>query len=108
MNVARAVLDRLIQNQIDKANDRRRVRFGFHRGGAVVAAHLQEIARFAELLEHFVHARGVGAVRFFDALVDLIGRRDNHFDVFAEREAQILRRARIERISERDAQSVSA
>ena len=29
MNVARPVLDRLIKNQIDEANDRRGVRFGF-------------------------------------------------------------------------------
>ena len=32
MDVARAILDRLVQDQIDEANDRRGVRFGFDIG----------------------------------------------------------------------------
>ena len=87
------------KNQIDKANDRRGVRFGFHCRRAVsVAANWSSFAGFAELLENVLHARGVGAVILLDPLFDLLGRRNDDVDVFAEREAKIFRRAQIERI----------
>ena len=38
-----------------------------------------------------------------DPLLDLLGRRDDHLEFFAEREAKILRGARIERIDQRHA-----
>ena len=54
MNVARAVLNRLEHDQIDEPNDRRGVGFGFNIGGSVlVAAQLQQISGFAELLRGF-------------------------------------------------------
>ena len=66
MNVARAVLDCLIKNQIHKSNDRRCVRLRFNRSFAVHLAQLQRFACFAELLEDFLHARRVGAVKLFN------------------------------------------
>ena len=106
MDVARPVLDRLIQDQIDEANDRRGVRFGFDtRPVALVAAQRHQLARFAELLEDVLHAGGVGAVVALDPIFDLLGRRDDDMDVFAEREAEIFRRAQIERIDQRDARA---
>src|SRR3982750_1950381 len=75
VDVARAVLNRLEQNQINEANDRRGVSTGFYVGrGAFVFAQAQQIAGVAELLEDFLHARGVGAVVFLDPLLDLISR----------------------------------
>ena len=40
MDVTRAILDRLKQNEINETNDRRRVRFGLDRCGAFIAADL--------------------------------------------------------------------
>ena len=46
VNVARAVLDRLEQDQVDEADDRRRVRLGFDIGRAfVVTAQRHQLAR---------------------------------------------------------------
>ena len=107
MDVARAVLNRLKQDQIDKANDRRGVRFRFDvRSHSSSPRSVHQLARFAELLEDILHAGGVGAVVAFDPIFDLFGRRDDDVDVFAEREAEIFRRAQIERIDQRDPQSV--
>ena len=97
MDVARAVLNRLEQDQIDKANDRRGVRFRFNVVPRfLVTAQCHQLARFAELFENVLHAGGVGPVVAFDAIFDLLRRRDDNVDVFAEREAQIFRRAQIE------------
>ena len=46
------------------------------------------------------------AVVAFDPLFDLLGRRNDDVDVFAEREAEIFRRAQIERIDQRDCECV--
>ncbi len=45
---------------------------------------------------------------FFDPIIDLLGRRDHNIDIFAKGEAEIFSRARVERIGESNAQSVSA
>jgi len=107
MNVARAVLDRLVQDKIDKANDRGRVRLCFNRG-AIVFAQLQELADLSELFENLLHARRIGAVVLLDPLFDLLGRRNNDVNVFAECEAKIRGSAMIERINERDMHYVAA
>ncbi len=56
----------------------------------------------AELREDLIHARHVRAVILFDQLIDLVSRRDDDLNFASEREAQILRRLRIQRIAERD------
>ena len=106
VNVAGAVLDCLIENKIDKADDRRGVRFRFDRSGFIFA-HLQQLAGFAELLEDVLHARRLAAVILFDQVLDLIGRRDDNIDIFAKREPQVLARAQIERIDQRKADGVT-
>ena len=83
------------------------IRFCFYRGGAVVPTELQHLAGFAELLEHFLHARGVGAVMLLDPFLDLLGRRDDHIDILPEREPEILRSARIEGICQRHSNGVA-
>ncbi len=109
MDVARAVLDRLKQDQIDEANDRRGVRFRLDvDGAALVAAQRQQLPGFAELLEDFLHAGGVAAVVALDALLDLIGRGDDDMNVFAERKTEIFGRAQIERINQGDGDPVLA
>ncbi len=109
MDVARAVLDRLKQDQIDEANDRRGVRFRFDvDGAAFVAAERQQLAGFTELLEDVLHAGGVAAVVALDPLFDLIRRGDDDMDVFAQRETEIFGRAQIERINQGDGDSVVA
>ena len=106
MNVARPVLDRLIQNQIDEANDRRGVCFGFDSARAIAFAQLHQLADFAELLEDLLHAGGVAAVEDPDAVFDLFDRRDHDLDVASQREAQIFRGAQFQRIDQRHPQSV--
>src|SRR4030095_13509376 len=111
MNVARAVLNRLVKNEIDKANDRCCVCFGFDCRLAVSFASVcgvDKCARLAELLENFFHARRVGAVRLFDQVFDLIRWRNNDLDVFTECKAKGLRSVKIERIDESDSQCWSA
>ena len=44
----------------------------------------------------------------FEPVFDLFGRRDDNIDIFAEREAKVLRRARIQWINQRDLQCVAA
>ena len=107
VNVARAILNRLVQNQIDKPNDGCGVCLGFYLGsGPVITSNLQQLARFAELLEHVLHARGVGAVKIPDSLINLLDRRHHHFDVVTECEAQVFCRSGIERIGRGDTQRV--
>ena len=74
VNVARAVLDRLVKDEIDETDYRRRVRLRFNCSLAVSLAQLQRFTGFSELLEHFLHARRVGAVILLDQLLDLVGR----------------------------------
>ena len=107
MNVARAVLDRLIQDKVDKANNRGGVRLGFD-GGAVSLTQLQESAGFAELFEDLLHARRIGAVILLDPVFNLFGRSDHNIDIFAQGKAQVLRGAGIKWINQRDAQGASA
>jgi len=45
---------------------------------------------------------------FLDSIVDLLSRSDHNVDILAEGEAKIFSRARIERVGERDTQSISA
>ena len=107
MNVARAILDRLEHDQIDEPNDRRGVRLGFDVGRAfVVAAQRHQLARVAELFQDILHTGGFGPVIAFDPVLDLLRRRNNDVDVFAERKAQIFRDAEVEWIDERDCESV--
>ena len=104
VDVARPVLDRLIENQIDEANDRRGV--GFHLGvaaGCLLACERHQLAGFAELLEDVLHAGGVLAVMFVQAVFDLQAGREHDFYVTAKGEAQIFDRLGIQRINERDA-----
>src|SRR5438445_8211057 len=98
VNVARAVLDRLVKDEIDKANDRRRVCFRFDRRLAVSLAQLQKLAGFAELLENFIHAGGIAAVILLDQLFDLFGRRNHYLNVFTERAAEVLYSKGLKRI----------
>ena len=104
MNVACVVLDRLIQNEIDKSDDRRCVRLCFNRSLAVSLAQLQRFAGFAELLEHFLHARRVGAVILFNQFFDLLWRRDHYLYLFAKCETQVFGNLHIKRIDQRHAQ----
>ena len=107
MNVARPVLDRLVQDQIDEANDRRGVRFGFDiRDRRFVAVECHQLASLAELLEDLLHAGGLVAVMLFQAFLDLLARGKHHLDVAAQREAQIVDRLCIERIDQRDPDGV--
>ena len=101
MNVAGAVLDRLIEDKIYETDDRCRVCFCCHHSLAVCFAQLQRFPGFAELLQHFLHARRIGAVMLLDQLFDLLRRRHDDLDVFAQRETQILCHVRIERIDQR-------
>src|SRR5437773_380811 len=75
MNVAGPVLNCLIQNQIDKANDRSGIGFCFRSGRTIAFPQLHQLANFAELLEHFLHAGGVAAVENLDPVLDLFDRR---------------------------------
>jgi hypothetical protein len=50
VNIAREVLDRLVEDQIDKANDGSCIRLGFNRSLALSLAQLQKLPNFAELL----------------------------------------------------------
>ena len=108
MNVARAVLDRLIKDKVDKTNDRGCIRLCFNRGGAVSLAQLQKLASFTELFEDLLHVRGIGAVILPDQIFDLLRWRNDHVNVFTEREAKILCRVLIERINQRDTQRITA
>ena len=107
MNVARAVLNCLVQDKIDKANDRGRVRLCFNRSGAIFFTQLQKLADLPELFENLLHARGIGAVIPLDLIFDLFGRRNDDVNFFAEREAKVLCRTKIERVNERDIQCVA-
>src|SRR5436190_9209675 len=107
MNVARAVLNCLVQDKIDKANDRGRVRLCFNRSGAIFFTQLQKLAGLPELFENLLHARRIGAVIPLDLIFDLLGWRNDDLNLFAEREAKILGRAMIERINESDMQYVA-
>src|SRR6266446_6602877 len=102
VNVARAVLDRLVKDEIDKANDRCCIRLRFDRGLAVSLAQLQKLASFAELLENFIHAGGIAAVMLLDQFFDLLGRRNHYLNVFTERETEVLCSMGIKRIDQRD------
>ena len=107
VNVAGPVLDGLVHDQIDKADNGRGIGFGLDGGGGVVAAELQHFTGFPELLEDFLHARGVGAVILLDAFLDLLGRGHDDVDILAEGEAQIFGGARIERIGQGQPQGVA-
>src|SRR5262249_5750235 len=104
MNVARAVLDGLIKDEIHKTDDRRRVRLRFNRSFAVSLAQLQRFTGFTELLEHFLHARRIGPVILLDQLLDLLGRRNDYLNVFAKCEAQVLSDMQIKWIDQRHPQ----
>ena len=101
MNVARAVLNGLIQDQIHETNDRCRICFRCHRSLGISLSQLQRFSGFAELLQHFLHAGRIGAVILLDQLFDLLGRRNNNLNVFAERKTQILRDVQIKGVGER-------
>ncbi len=103
MDVARAVLNGLEENEIDETNDGRGVGFRLHIDmGGFVARESQEFAGLAQLLEDFLHAGGVGAVMALDPFLDLLGGRDDDVNVLPQGEAQIFRRAQIEWIDQRD------
>jgi hypothetical protein len=104
MNVAGPVLNCLIQNQIDKANDRGGIGFCFRSGRTIAFPQLHQLADFAELLEHFLHAGGVAAVENLDPLLDLFDRRDHDLDVATQRKTQIFRGARFQRIGQSNSQ----
>src|SRR3712207_7324846 len=57
---------------------------------------------FAELLEDVLHAGGLASVVAPDPLLHLVGRRDDHVDVFANGEAEIFGGAQIKWIDQRD------
>jgi hypothetical protein len=69
---------------------------------------LQQLARFAELFEDFLDARCVSAVILFDSIFDLLGRRNDNIDLFAQGKTEVLSRAKVERINQCDAQNVPA
>src|SRR5437667_6346240 len=104
VNVARSVQDRLVKDEIDKANDRRCVCFRFDRGLAVFLAQLQKLASFAELLENLIHAGGIAAIMLLDQFFDLIGRRNHYLNVFTERETEVLCSMGIKRLGQRDSE----
>ena len=82
MNITRPVLNSLVQDQIDKTNDRCGIGFSFHRR-AVIAVQSHEFTCLAELLEDLLHAGCIGAVILFDAIFDSIRRSDDDIDIFA-------------------------
>lgn len=101
MNVARPVLNRLEEDEIDEADDGGRIRVGLDFGdGCVVVPEGQEFARGAELLEDVLHAGGVGAVVGLEPLFNLLRGRDDDVNVFAEGKMQVFRCARVERINQ--------
>src|SRR5205814_9811271 len=102
VNVARAVLDCLVKNEIDEANYGCRVRLRFTRSFAVSFPQLQKLASFAELLENVLHARRVAAVILLDQFFDLLRRRNHDLNVFTEREAKVLCGIKIKWITKRD------
>src|SRR5689334_11367717 len=102
VNVARAVLDRLVKDEIDEANDWRRIRLRFNRGFAIGLAQLQKLPSFTELLENVLHASRVGAVILFDQLFDLFGRRHHYLHFFTERETEVVCGLEIKWIDQRD------
>ncbi len=103
MDVARPVLDRLVENEIDEANDRSGAGLGFDIGpDRFVAIEGHELARFAELLQDVLHAGGVFAVVFAEPFLDLQAGRENDLDVATQGKTEILDRLGIERIDERD------
>jgi hypothetical protein len=108
MNVARSVLDRLVENQVDKTNDGSCVCFGFHCRLAVSFAQLKRLASFAELLENVFHARRIAAVMLLDQVFDLIRGRNDDVDILPERKAKIFRGIKIEGINKCYAQCGSA
>src|SRR5258705_3340993 len=72
VNIARDVLNRLIEDQIDETNNRGCIRLGFNRSLAFSLAQLEKLPNFPELLENFLHARRVSAVMLLDQIFDLI------------------------------------
>src|SRR5207249_1314101 len=102
VNVARAILDRLVKDEIDKANDRRCIRLRFDCGLAVSLAQLQKLASFAELLENVPHAGGIAAVMLLDQFFDLFGRRNYDLKVFTQRKTEVFCSVKIKRIDQRD------
>src|SRR5206468_5163297 len=102
VNVARAVLDRLVKNKINEANYGCRVRLRFSCSFAVSFPQLQKLASFAELLENVFHARRVAAVILLDQFFDLLRRRNHDLNVFTEREAKVFRGMKIKWINKRD------
>ena len=84
VDVARAVLDRLIQDQVDEADDRGGVRLGFDIcDRRFVAVECHQLANFAELLEDLLHAGGIVAIMLFQAFPDLLVGGKHHLDVAA-------------------------
>src|SRR5947207_14374353 len=88
MNVARAVLNCLVQDKIDKANDRGRVRLCFNRSGAIFFTQLQKLTDLPELLDNILHASRVGAVISLDLIFDLVDRQNVDSNLFAEYESK--------------------
>ena len=108
MNVARAILDRLIQHQIHVTNDWRGVRLSLD----ILCSAAAFLAKFdyfiAQLREHVVHALRIGGVVFVDDGLDLFLRRYNDVDVAIQREAQILRDLRVERVHQCHGERIAA
>ena len=91
-------LDRLVEDQIDVADDRRGVGFRFE------ILRVDGVAAEFEGGEDILHGLGIAAV---EALITprRAGRGDHHVDFASEREAQVLDRLRIQRIDQRHMQS---
>ena len=82
VNVARPIQDRLIKDQIDKADNGRCIRLGFN-GCLLVSTYLQKLANFTQLFEDLLHGGGLTPVILLDELFDLLGWRNDNLNVFA-------------------------
>ena len=90
VNVARAILNCLREDEVHIAYDRRRIRFALE----FLQVDLSVLAKgdcAAEFLEDFVERSRIGTVVFFDEVLDLVERRDDRLDILSEGKAQVFK-----------------
>jgi len=92
-------LDRLIEDEIDVADDRRGVGLGFE------ICSVQALAADFELAEDVFHRLAFAAVTLVDLRLDEVIGGDHDVDFAAQGEAQVFRRLRVERIDQRDVET---
>ena len=95
MNVGGFLLDRLVENEVDVADDGRGVRLGFQIRGA------EACGGGVELAEDIFHRLAFAAVALVDLGFYQIVRGDDDGDFTTEGEAQVFGSLRVERIHQR-------